>query len=731
MSVASSDIFSFATTADPVAPLSPYVMRYELFDPDVMKSMLEDENISSFDRKMLSRYYKARRNTNEVEVHYYFAKDYKDLNIGRIYPNKGIGLQSFSKVIRGPLTSKYYWDLDIINAHFHFATHVAAEYGIKHDAMSHYIANREECLAEVSSDKTVAKVAFLKVLYGGDISLYDPFLAIVPEPTGDLTQLVLIKKEVDSLMNNVFNDPKYAQIRRLCFKKRNPKASVLSIVLQDMEREALMHLDRFLTHNNRSMRILIHDGGNILKLKGESEFPPSLLKAAEEHLLESTGFELKLAIKPIVNNYEIKNTDSQHIEGIPLQSILDAKEKFEKDHFLLVDNMSICKIMPDNSLKMVHDKCNMIFDKVTIKVSKDNNIKFVPFVPIWTKLDDRREYSRLVFRPDGVHKDDEYNTFVPFRASGFAPIALPNAGLERFKEVALNLVNGVPDHYDYLIKWIALKIQKPWVIPGVCLVFTGEQGVGKSLLWNTLIGKQVIGPQLYVYTDNIYRDLFDTHSEAEMSNVFCLMEETSSAITRQMANSLKAKITAVNARINPKNVRPFQIDTFMSYVLITNDASPVKLENGDRRYCIFNTGSAHIGDAAYWNETAALFENDETAAAVYQFLMSIDLSGFLVTKFPVTEIRSIMLENERSPEEMFLAELATDLEAEEEWNGSNASLYKLYAQWCRKYDMRPKSAIQFGRDLTSFIIKGWVKNYALRGLHGKTVLLKKIRDSMT
>jgi len=165
----------------------------------------------------------------------------------------------------------------------------------------------------------------------------------------------------------------------------------------------------------------------------------------------------------------------------------------------------------------------------------------------------------------------------------------------------------------------------------------------------------------------------------------------------------------------------------MSYVMASNDVTAVKLENTDRRYAIFYTGDKHLGDFDYWAETADLFDKDETAGAVYDYLMKVDLSGFNVQKFPVTDLREIMLENERPPEEMFLTELAANFSGDSEWKGSNQELYRLYSQWCSRYEMRAKSAIVFGRLLTTYTIRGWIAKTAMDGIYGKVLFLDKIR----
>jgi hypothetical protein len=714
-------------TDDPSHP-SAHIVKKELFDPDVMKSLLSDERFAAVDRARLKKYYKIRSKSNEVQVVYNFGKGYETSQLGRLYPNYGLGLQCFGREIRNPLTAKYYWDIDIENAHFILAQRMAEERGLITTAMKRYISNRDVCLNEVSSNRNIAKVAFLKVLYGGDIGatkLYNPFIDSFEEPDGDMTFLNSIKLEVDALMDHIWLE--YDHVRKHCLRKPNPKASVMSIVLQTLERQLLMTLDCYFMEKGRSMDVLIHDGGLVRKLDGETEFPTSLLRGGEEYLYTETGYTLRLVNKPIRHTYDLKPETLYVADGVSIEMFQKRKEEYERTHFYLRENGAVCEIRSDGTLLMTNrDHASLNAASLSFDVRKESMIRQIPFFPLWLNSRDRREYDKLVYKPDGVCGEREYNTFVPLLGGSF-PAAGGELGLERFLEIALNLVNGNVAHRDYLLKWIAMKIQKPWIVPGVCLVFTGPQGVGKSMFWS-FVGNRLIGRSQYVYSDNISRDIFDTYSEAQMSNLLCLMEETSSSITRKMANELKAKITATEARINPKDVRPFSIDTYLSWVLLTNDASPVKLESGDRRYCVFNTGGAHKGDFGYWNETVEMLARDEVAGTVFSYLNGIDLTGFIVNAFPVTELREIMMEAERPIEEMFLREIITDLEGDE-WRGTNQAFYQLYVEWCRRFDIRPKTAVSFGREMTPYVLKGWVGTYKNNSIHGKIIYNKIIKDS--
>jgi hypothetical protein len=115
------------------------------------------------------------------------------------------------------------------------------------------------------------------------------------------------------------------------------------------------------------------------------------------------------------------------------------------------------------------------------------------------------------------------------------------------------------------------------------------------------------------------------------------------------------------------------------------------------------------------------------AGAVFAYLRSLDLSGFVVSAFPTSELREIMLDAERPAEEMFLQEIAGELTGDE-WRGTNQEFYQLYADWCKKYEMRPRTAVGFGREMTPYMLKGWIGKWGSNGAYGKFIDLKMIRQ---
>ena len=238
------------------------IVKQEMFDEDVMKSLLIDPRFSKKYLAKLSNYNKHRITGSTVNVLYKFGKGCEERKLGRLFPDGGIGLQSYRSDIRSPLSQKWYWDTDVENAHYVIALEFCRKNNLKHDKIKQYVDNRDDCLALVSSSRKKAKTEFLKVLYGGDITLYIDFFQ---EVEGGITSagfefLHEIEAEVSNLMTVVWDkNPDLHKLKtgkenKMICKKPNPKASLMSLLFQTEERLILLLWDKFLQDNNRCLK---------------------------------------------------------------------------------------------------------------------------------------------------------------------------------------------------------------------------------------------------------------------------------------------------------------------------------------------------------------------------------------------------------------------------------------------------------------------------------------------
>jgi hypothetical protein len=312
-SASSVEMETPATTLTPSEP-GFYGEYEELFDADVIEDILRDEGFSKETRKRLSAYKKSREHGNRVKVRYYYGKGCGALRVGRVFCKKFSGLQAFPRDVRDPLNAKHYWDLDMENAHYWIMRNFCEKNNLKHEKIAYYCDNREACLNVVSSNRSRAKTAFLKIAYGGNVKLGDENAEDDgEEPEGDITLIKECQKEIATCITYVKGA--YPAITKIAVEKcRNKKEwadkkgkkiywnadfTALALVLQTEEHKCLEKIEEYLKANGRVVDLPIHDGGRVRKLDNETAFPTELIKGAEEYVKEKTGFTLKLKIKPL------------------------------------------------------------------------------------------------------------------------------------------------------------------------------------------------------------------------------------------------------------------------------------------------------------------------------------------------------------------------------------------------------------------------------------------------
>jgi phage/plasmid-associated DNA primase len=293
-----------------------HIVKEELFDVDVMEAILLDKNtFSKSNLERLSAYYRSRKHGNSVEVIYHYGKGCEKNQLGRLYVRNNKGLQSFPFDIRNPLLEKHYWDIDGENMHYNLLLKIANDWNIEINNIKYYCDNRNECLNKLSSDRKIAKTAFIKVAYGGNIKLYNEhYNDDNIHPDGDISLLKLIEKEINILMNECYL--LYPQYHKLVSKKPNPKSSLFAYILQTEERKCILALDNYFKSVNRQVDIIIHDGVEVRKLPDETSFPDNLLLGGENAIYESTGHKIKLVCKPYQHNFKFNKTPKIIIDDI-------------------------------------------------------------------------------------------------------------------------------------------------------------------------------------------------------------------------------------------------------------------------------------------------------------------------------------------------------------------------------------------------------------------------------
>lgn len=252
-------------------------------------------------------------------------------------------------------------------------------------------------------------------------------------------------------------------------------------------------------------------------------------------------------------------------------------------------------------------------------------------------------------------------------------------------ELIDHLVSRASEHYDecddvkhWLLQWLAYPLQHPGAKLRTAIVMHGDEGAGKNFLFDlvaSIYGKYgcLVGQD----------ELEDKFNDWRSCKCFVVGDEVSS---RQELvhnkNRLKALITSPTVQINPKNLPRREEANHMNVVFLSNEITPLALDNSDRRYLVIYTPRAK--DFKFYRELGKWRDNGGVAA-FYDYLLSYPLDGFdPFAPAPVTAAKRDLIDiNRKSPELFWLAWKDGEIDLPYR-SCAVTQAYRGYLKWCQR-----------------------------------------------
>ena len=616
-----------------------YVTKVERYDEDIMMQMLVDTRISSDDRKRLSHYFRHSRITpSKATVSYERGKNFQDIKMGRLYPVGGMGLQSFRRDIRTPLLSKYYWDVDFENCHYNIALKFARDYGLSHKAIQRYCTHRDECLALYSDNRVFSKNAYLKIAYGGDLSLYrdDYDDTGIQNPKTEAHQFIRdLKQEMETLAEIMYiRHPELHKVKcgkenKPIEKRNNNRAVLLSLILQNEEEKCLVVLDDYMTSMSRYMGLYIHDGGAVEKQSNELEFPEELLVGGAKAVFEATGYSFKITSKSMSHQYEAPAECKNEYAKM--------KASFEKRNFLIgatlncitEDGIRMEYKIGDATIKFSNLKVNQLNPK-TMEVSKE------PFLKIWLQDENRRDYERCDFIPNRDKcPESVFNLFNGFAIEEVYKKEISSNG-EITKDEMMELITPIRNHISVLTdgqpefteKWLANILQEPDIKSDVGMLYRDVTGLldegggtGKDTFFDWF-GTKIVGEKYYVPVDD-NSVLYGNFNSLFEGKILVYVQEANGKDNHANSDVLKSKITKKRAPIRKKNVAEYEVNDYARFACASNGVNPIPNSAGDRRWAMHDVLKTFRSNREYFVNLYTAMENVRVQCAFYLYLNTL------------------------------------------------------------------------------------------------------------
>ena len=280
----------------------------------------------------------------------------------------------------------------------------------------------------------------------------------------------------------------------------------------------------------------------------------------------------------------------------------------------------------------------------------------------WMADDTKRRYDRIVVDPTMKHAATEYNLWSGFAAEKEPPIAVDlvhDYVLPILEHIRLVLADGVERDYNYIVDWMSFLVQKPERRTQTLLLFYGQQGAGKGVVWD-FIRQHVLGARVSMQTANPKHDLFERFANGFLYKRLVQLDEAQDI--RQYEDDIKNKLTSDTLRYEKKNQDPITIDNFANFVVTTNNLVTLRVAHDDRRLVFFRCSDHRRNDKDYFTDLCTSMARPGAGRAMYQFFMERDLTAYnnnmaFQKLRPITPFYREMRADSLKPEILFFSAL--------------------------------------------------------------------------
>jgi len=265
------------------------------------------------------------------------------------------------------------------------------------------------------------------------------------------------------------------------------------------------------------------------------------------------------------------------------------------------------------------------------RIPHDKTEKWIGEGAYWLLHQDRRTFSNVVYQPPGrgvpPTRDDTYNLWQGFAIAPRADV-FPQRYLDHLFE---SVCSNNEREYNYLVDWLAFKIQNSGLAAEICVVLRSGQGTGKG--WVTRYLAPIFGPHFRQVTNAKHlTGHFNVHL---MTCSLLYADEAFFAGDRSHDGVLKALITEPTIPIEAKGLDLIHAANCLGVIMSSNNRWVIPVEHDDRRYFMPTVSEKNKQNGDYFGKLKAEMDAGGPAGLLH-FLLHRDISDFNIRERPVT-----------------------------------------------------------------------------------------------
>ena len=579
----------------------------------------------------------------------------KGLDYGRVNPFGALGLFSIRREIRQTLSKNKLVDIDIENAHPVMLLQICEQNNIEHTYLKKYVNFRPKYLEQLQKAylasiddknklKDVSKNLFIRLLYLGKIDGWFKDNNIEFKDTKEYHStnkfIFGFEKEMEEIAQKICDkNPLLVELVKKRKddqnkKKYNLNGAVMSYFLQEYECQILECMYHYCVKHKyivNNVCVLCADGFMILK----DNFKQELLNELEQEVFNQTGFKIKLTQKEMTQDY-LDILDEHIIETKDDNSYEGIKKQFEKHSFKVMTPLMYATEKDDILTLIKRDEFKNKFENIMcekmIKTRNSYSIREEQFINLWFKDPDNRTYEQIDFLPRQTAPKGVYNTFKGFKVDKITKtkdIIIKDTLI--YKHLC-NLCNNEQPVIEYVEKWLARKVQKPYKLTNTAILFRSVEGCGKDTFFDWF-GHEILGKRYYVNEDKI-DDIFGKFNPAIENKIIVVVNETNGKDTKEVESSIKNALTRKINSIQYKGKTQFDNTNNIGYIFFSNNENPLKIDINDRRFQAIQCNNDIANNGTYFDSLRKEIEGedkDQISKSFYDYLMSIECDDFNFT----------------------------------------------------------------------------------------------------
>jgi hypothetical protein len=297
-------------------------------------------------------------------------------------------------------------------------------------------------------------------------------------------------------------------------------------------------------------------------------------------------------------------------------------------------------------------------------VEWEESIATVDPLAHWIAVTNER-YRRLSTSYRTTDRAIQYDSFVNDFNSFAGGIQRPEGSgtcetyLKHLREI---VCHNSAELFDYLIQWLAQIVQNPEKRPETAIVLRGGEGRGKSIVFEYF--GDILGRKYSAKLEGLSQ-LTEQFNSLLLGKVFVLVaeaEEEDNSFNKFSPDKFKSFITDKYMTVRPMNVARYEVENRVSYAIVSNHTSFLKLSAGDRRYCIVDVGDwendAQQERKLLNDHFEALHRERDNGgpAALYDYLMALKITVDFRNGIPTTDIKQFMVADSATEVVQFVSE---------------------------------------------------------------------------